>query len=148
MRIHIIGVSTEFMTGIAVLARQIGHDVTASDHCFDGVTRHKLDEIGVQLHDGFNKDNLAYKPDLVVISNDVDSDNQEIAATHRLAIPYLSGSEWLEKYVLDEEIIKKVTTNAASSHKSRNPHIPDTPPTKHAPKIHSETHFKTKRIIK
>ncbi len=146
MRIHVIGVTTEFMTGIATLAREAGHDVTASDHCIDNGTRHKLEAVGVKLQEGFHKDNLAYKPDLVVISKDIGSDNQEILAVHRLAIPYLSGAEWLEKYVLDEEIIKKITPSAALlAQKSRNPHIPDKPVTKHAPKIPPEQNAKFKR---
>jgi UDP-N-acetylmuramate: L-alanyl-gamma-D-glutamyl-meso-diaminopimelate ligase len=145
MRIHVIGVSTEFMTGVATLAREAGHDVTASDHAIDGGTRRKLESVGVTLQEGFHKDNLAYNPDLVIISNDVDGNNQEVVAVHRLAIPYFSGSEWLEKYVLDEDAIKKVMPTAAQAHKSKNPHIPDKPAAKHAPKIPPEKNAKLKR---
>ncbi len=143
MRIHIIGITTDFMTGIATLAREAGHDVTASDHCIDTGTRHKLEKVGVELQEGFSQDNLAYKPDLVVIGNDIESGNQEVKATRRLAIPYLLGSEWLEKYVLNEDVIKKVMGNAASN-KPKNPHIPDKP-IKHAPKISSENNAKFKQ---
>jgi UDP-N-acetylmuramate: L-alanyl-gamma-D-glutamyl-meso-diaminopimelate ligase len=145
MRMHIIGVATEFMTGIATLAREAGHDVTASDHLIDNKTRRELEKIGVNLREGFNKDHLAYKPDLVVIGKEVDLNNQEVVAVHRLAIPHFSGAEWLEKYVLDEDVIKKIMPTAASSQKSRNPHIPDKP-IKHAPKIPLNSHSKTKRV--
>jgi UDP-N-acetylmuramate-alanine ligase len=145
MRIHIIGVSNDFMTGIATLAQEAGHDVTASDHAIDGGTRRKLESVGVKLQEGFHKENLTYKPDIAIISKDVDANNQEVVAVHRLAIPHFSGAEWLEKYVLDDEIIKKVATTAADSHKKHNPHIPEHPATKHAPKIPSERNAKLKR---
>ena len=70
MRMHIIGVATTFMSGLALLARQEGHEVVGSDSCIIPPIRRQLEAAGVQLIEGFSVENLAYKPDLVIIGND------------------------------------------------------------------------------
>jgi UDP-N-acetylmuramate-alanine ligase len=136
MRIHIIGVATTFMTGVALLAEQAGNVITASDTCIDGLTRRTLQENRVQLNDGFHVDNVTYKPDLVIVGKEIDTNNQELVMAHRLVIPTVSGSEWLEKYILNEKIPNNANPdNEKEKPKLGNPHIPDKPAVKHAPKL-------------
>jgi UDP-N-acetylmuramate: L-alanyl-gamma-D-glutamyl-meso-diaminopimelate ligase len=146
MRIHIIGVATTFMAGIALLARQAGSDVTASDSCIDPATRKLLESIDVQLQEGFHTENLAYKPDLVVTGSEVHPNNQELLETHRLEIPCIQGSEWLEGYILNDKWVKNVNPeDKKEKQKSNSPRISEKTNVKHAPKIPPEKNAKLKR---
>lgn len=150
MRIHMIGVATTFMTGLALLARQSGHDVTGSDSCIDPSTRQTLETVGVQLQEGFYMENLAYKPDLVVLGNELHPNNQELVEARRLAIPCILGSEWLEKYILNDKWTKnsKPAEDKKEKQKPHFPHISDKADVRHAPKIPLEPNTKPKRITR
>ena len=100
MRMHIIGVATTFMSGLALLARQEGHEVIGSDSCIIPPIRKQLEAAGVQLIEGFSASNLDYKPDLVIIGNELFPDNEELLAARKRSMPYISGVLWLEEYVL------------------------------------------------
>lgn len=154
MRMHIIGVGTTFMTGLALLARQAGHEVSGSDSCFDLPTRTKLTEAGVILMEGFTPANLADKPELVIIGNDVSAANEELVEARRRAMPYISGALWLEEYVLHDK-----WTNVMPPHygdepfkTSKKPAVPkpsDKNAVKHAPKPPPDPNSKLKsRIVR
>jgi UDP-N-acetylmuramate: L-alanyl-gamma-D-glutamyl-meso-diaminopimelate ligase len=157
MRIHIIGVATTFMTGLAVLARQAGHDVSGSDSCFDLPTRKQLTEIGVTLKEGFSPANLDDKPELIIIGNELVITNAELVEARHRAIPYISGSLWLEEYVLHDKWAKSLPPHFGENSLQKRetekdkPHVPPKPSEKpaviqHAPKIPPESNSKLKRI--
>ena len=52
MRIHILGVSGTFMSGIAVLAQQCGHEVTGSDMNVYPPMSTQLRDQGITLFEG------------------------------------------------------------------------------------------------
>ena len=108
MRMHIIGVATTFMIGLAVLAKQAGHEVSGSDSCIDLPTRAKLEAAGVQIHEGFSIENLDNNPELVIIGNNLHPQNQELLEVHRLAIPFVSGEKWLSEYILHDKWTKNM----------------------------------------
>lgn len=157
MRIHILGVTTTFMTGIALLAKQAGHDVMASDICITGLTRRTLEPLGVKLNEGFHVDNVAYDPDLIIVGKEIESTNQELVAAKNRVVSIMTGSEWLEKYILAEQSPHKTnqqlvndakTLHEKEKHKSPLAAILDKPITKHAPKIPPESNSKLKRITR
>jgi UDP-N-acetylmuramate: L-alanyl-gamma-D-glutamyl-meso-diaminopimelate ligase len=154
MRIHIIGIGTTFMTGLAVLARQAGHDVSGSDSCFDVPTRRQLSEIGVMLKEGFSPSNLDDKPELVIIGNELAITNTELLEARHRSIPYISGPLWLEEYVLHDKWAKSIPPHFGEEplekHEKEKPHAPPKPSekpviVKHAPKIPPDPHSKLKR---
>ncbi len=153
MRMHIIGIGTTFMTGLAVLARQAGHEISGSDSCFDLPTRRQLTDIGVTLKEGFSPANLDDKPELIIIGNELEITNAELVEARRRAIPYISGSLWLEEYILHDKWVKSLPphhgeTPLATSKKD-TPHAPPKPSEKpavqHAPKIPLDPNSKLKR---
>jgi UDP-N-acetylmuramate: L-alanyl-gamma-D-glutamyl-meso-diaminopimelate ligase len=108
MRMHIIGVATTFMIGLAVLAKQEGHEVSGSDSCIDLPTRTELDAAGVEIQEGFSIANLDNNPELVIIGNNLHPQNQELLEVHRLALPCVSGETWLSEYVLHDKWTKNM----------------------------------------
>lgn len=148
MKMHIIGIATTFMKGLALLARQAGHQVSGSDTCFDTPTRKQLTEAGVTLKEGFSPENLSDNPELVIIGNELNITNEELVAARRRAIPYISGVLWLEEFILNDKWAKTVPshydanlpkTGSGKDSKEAAPvhHAPrpsDKPTVKHAPK--------------
>ena len=54
MRLHILGVCGTFMSGIAILAKQSGHEVTGSDLNVYPPISTQLMEQGIQLIEGYD----------------------------------------------------------------------------------------------
>lgn len=132
MRMHIIGVATTFMTGLALLARQAGHEVTGSDSCFIPEIREQLESAGVNIKEPFSVKNLDSKPELVIIGNELFPDNVELLEVRKRAMPYISGALWLEEYVLHDKWSTETTLKEAQKNAPRQELLPKSP--KHAPK--------------
>ncbi len=65
MRIHILGICGTFMGGLAILARQLGHEVTGSDANVYPPMSTLLEKQGIELIQGFDASQLDPQPDLV-----------------------------------------------------------------------------------
>ncbi|WP_374088370.1 UDP-N-acetylmuramate:L-alanyl-gamma-D-glutamyl-meso-diaminopimelate ligase [Methylomicrobium lacus] len=102
MHIHILGICGTFMGGLAVIARQMGHRVTGSDHNVYPPMSTQLESQGIVLMEGYRAENLDPKPDLVVIGNALSRGNPEVEAVLNLGLNYVSGPEWLAKHVLQD----------------------------------------------
>ena len=100
MRIHIMGICGTFMGGLAILARQLGHEVTGSDQNVYPPMSTQLEEHGIALKSGYLPENLNPKPDLVVVGNAISRGNPEMEAVMNLGLHYISGPEWLHDQVL------------------------------------------------
>lgn len=90
------------MGGIALLARQLGFEVTGSDQNVYPPMSTQLEDEGIELVQGFSAGNLEPKPDLVVIGNALSRGNPEIEAVLNLGLPYTSGPAWLSQYLLQD----------------------------------------------
>ena len=57
MHIHILGICGTFMGGLALIARELGHEVTGSDAgCYPPMST-QLEQQGIGLFDGYSADN-------------------------------------------------------------------------------------------
>ena len=100
MHIHIMGICGTFMGGLALLARELGHQVTGSDQNVYPPMSTQLEAEGITLMSGYLPSNLDPRPDLVVVGNAISRGNPELEAVLNLGIPYVSGPEWLYDEVL------------------------------------------------
>lgn len=100
MHIHILGICGTFMGSLAVLARELGHQVTGSDQGVYPPMSTQLEAQGIGLMEGYRADNLAPLPDLVLIGNAMSRGNPEVEAVLNRNIDYMSGPEWLSREVL------------------------------------------------
>ena len=103
MYIHILGVCGTFMAGIAVLAKQLGHEVSGSDENVYPPMSDQLIQQGIVLKNGYSPDNLLPRPDLVIIGNALSRGNSEVEAVLNLGLPYNSGAQWLAENVLRDK---------------------------------------------
>ena len=100
MKIHILGVCGTFMGGIALLAKQLGHQVSGSDTNVYPPMSTQLEEQGIKLCHGYDSEPLHSEPDLVIVGNALSRGNPAVEYTLDKGLPYLSGPEFLARYVL------------------------------------------------
>ena len=103
MHIHILGICGTFMGGLAVIARQLGYQVSGSDqHVYPPMST-QLQQQGIQLMDGYRAENLGDDPDLVIIGNALSRGNPEVEAVLNKGLNYVSGPQWLAEHVLQDK---------------------------------------------
>ncbi len=102
MKIHILGICGTFMGGLAVLARESGHEVTGSDSGVYPPMSDQLAALGIALRDGYSADHIDEDVDLVVIGNALSRGNPEVEAVLDRGLRYTSGAEWLADAVLQD----------------------------------------------
>ena len=68
-RVHILGICGTFMGGVALLARELGYEVTGSDANVYPPMSTMLETAGIAVQEGYSSEHLKPAPDLVVIGN-------------------------------------------------------------------------------
>jgi len=111
------------MGALAGLLKQAGHRVTGSDVAFYPPMGDKLLAWGVELRRGYTPENVADRPELVVVGNVCRRDNPEARAAIDGGLPYLSMPGALETlFLADRHSIVvagthgKTTTTALVTH--------------------------------
>ncbi|MCK4494569.1 MAG: UDP-N-acetylmuramate:L-alanyl-gamma-D-glutamyl-meso-diaminopimelate ligase [Methylococcales bacterium] len=108
MHIHILGICGTFMGGLALIARELGHTVSGSDQNVYPPMSTQLAEQGIHLMSGYHAENLAQKPDLVIIGNALSRGNEEVEAVLNQGFTYTSGAQWLSEHVLQNKWVLAV----------------------------------------
>lgn len=88
------------MGSLAVLAKQLGHQVTGSDQGVYPPMSTQLEAQGIKLIEGYDPEQLNPTPDLVVIGNAMSRGNPVVEAVLNQGLPYCSGPQWLAEHVL------------------------------------------------
>ncbi|WP_410497515.1 UDP-N-acetylmuramate:L-alanyl-gamma-D-glutamyl-meso-diaminopimelate ligase [Chitinibacter sp. S2-10] len=108
MHIHILGICGTFMGGIAALAREAGHKVTGCDANVYPPMSTQLENLGIELIEGFGEEQLSLKPDLFVIGNVVKRGMPLMEAILNAGLPYTSGPQWLGEHLLRDKWVLAV----------------------------------------
>jgi UDP-N-acetylmuramate: L-alanyl-gamma-D-glutamyl-meso-diaminopimelate ligase len=99
-RVHILGICGTFMGGVALLARELGYEVTGSDANVYPPMSTMLDTAGIAVMEGYSSQHLKPAPDLVVIGNALSRGNEAVEYVLDHQIPYVSGPQWLGENLL------------------------------------------------
>lgn len=108
MKIHILGICGTFMAGIAVLARQLGHEVSGSDENVYPPMSLQLQNQGISLQEGFDPIHLNPTPDIVIVGNAMKRGNPCVEYILNYNLPYISGPQWLAENVLKDRWVLMV----------------------------------------
>ncbi len=100
MRIHVLGVCGTFMGGLALLARELGFEVSGSDLNAYPPMSTLLADSGIPLVEGYDPAQLDPAPDLLVIGNAMSRGNPVVERSLEQGIPYTSGPDFLARHVL------------------------------------------------
>lgn len=110
MNIHILGICGTFMGGIALLARELGHEVSGSDANVYPPMSVQLQEAGIHLHEGYSADPLRDgQPDRVIVGNALSRGNPAVEYMLNNKLNYCSGPEWLRDTVLADRQVFAVS---------------------------------------
>ncbi len=98
-KVHITAVCGTGMGALACMLKEIGLEVTGSDHKVYPPMSTFLAEKGIRLRDGFDARNIPENTDLVILGNAVSKDNPEALAADRRGLCYCSMPQALNHFV-------------------------------------------------
>lgn len=108
MHLHILGICGTFMGSLALLARELGHQVSGSDANVYPPMSTQLEAQGIALMEGYRPEHLQPAPDLVVIGNALSRGNPAVEYVLDQGLAYVSGPEWLARHVLQDRWVLAV----------------------------------------
>jgi UDP-N-acetylmuramate: L-alanyl-gamma-D-glutamyl-meso-diaminopimelate ligase len=100
VRIHILGICGTFMGSMALIAREMGYEVSGSDANVYPPMSTQLADAGIVLTEGYDPACLDPAPDLVVIGNAMGRGNPAVEYVLNRGLPFMSGPEWFSRHVL------------------------------------------------
>jgi len=109
MHLHILGVAGTFMAGLALIARQLGHEVSGSDKAIYPPMSDLLAASEVTMIDGYQGEDIPPNTDVVVIGNALSRGVDAVEYVLNERISYTSGPEWLRDNVLDRKRVIAVS---------------------------------------
>ena len=88
--IHLMGICGTAMASLAGLLLEKGFRITGSDENIYPPMSELLENLGIQVMEGYKKENLDHKPDIVIVGNVISSHFEEAQALLKSDIPYTS----------------------------------------------------------
>ncbi|MBC2713971.1 MAG: UDP-N-acetylmuramate:L-alanyl-gamma-D-glutamyl-meso-diaminopimelate ligase [Desulfobacteraceae bacterium] len=107
--IHLIAVCGTGMGALACMLKDLGYAVTGSDaNVYPPMSTFLMGK-GVFIFEGFDGQNLAYGPDLVVVGNAVRKDNPEAVKLNEMGLSFCSMPQALNHFVVADKKALLVT---------------------------------------
>ncbi len=107
--LHILGICGTFMGGIAALAKELGFRVTGCDAQVYPPMSTQLEQLGIELKQGYKVEHFDDEPDLVIVGNAMSRGNVMVEYMLDRNIPYISGPQWLLENVLKDRWVLAVS---------------------------------------
>ena len=79
-RVHLIAIAGTGMGSLAGMLAAAGFEVTGSDQAVYPPMSVQLERWGIRVMQGYRAENLAHRPDLVIVGNAMSRGNPEIEA--------------------------------------------------------------------
>lgn len=105
MKLHILGICGTFMGSLALLARELGHQVSGADENVYPPMSTQLAEAGIELCQGWKSDDVPENCDCVIIGNALSRGNPVVEYVLTQGLPYASGPQWLGEHLLRERSV-------------------------------------------
>jgi UDP-N-acetylmuramate: L-alanyl-gamma-D-glutamyl-meso-diaminopimelate ligase len=109
MRVHILGICGTFMGGIAAIAKAAGHEVSGADQNVYPPMSTQLEELGIELQQGYGQRHVSSNVDCVVVGNALSRGVPVVEALLDSGMPYYSGPQWLADNVLRDKWVLAVS---------------------------------------
>ena len=94
---HLIGIGGTAMASLAGLLKAAGHEVTGSDENVYPPMSTGLQQMGISYNQGYRPENLAPKPDIVVVGNAISRGNPELEAVLIQKLRYTSAAATIKE---------------------------------------------------
>lgn len=109
MHLHILGICGTFMGGIAAIAKQMGFRVSGCDANVYPPMSTQLEQLGIELKQGYLVEHLDDEPDLVIVGNAMARGNPMVEYVLSRKIAYTSGPQWLLENVLKDRWVLAIS---------------------------------------
>lgn len=106
MHLHFLGICGTFMGSLALLAREMGHQVSGCDANVYPPMSTQLEEQGITIYQGYGVEQFAqFKqvPDQVIIGNALSRGNEAVEYVLNNRLVYSSGPQWLSENLLNKK---------------------------------------------
>lgn len=104
------------MGGVAALARGAGHKITGCDRNVYPPMSTQLKELGIEIHEGVDAQQLDINPDCIVVGNVMSRGVEVVEAMLNGPYRYTSGPQWLAENVLhDRHVIAVAGTHGKTT---------------------------------
>ena len=100
--IHLMGICGTAMASLAGLLKQKGYHVTGSDQNVYPPMSTQLESLGIDIMQGYKKENLVPRPDLVIVGNVIAKRYEEAQALLESDIPYTSLPKAMADFVIED----------------------------------------------
>ena len=97
------------MAGLAVLAKEAGHDVSGSDQDVYPPMSTQLESLGIKLMSGYDPSHIDADIECVIVGNVIRRGNPAIESVLDRNLPFVSGPEWLADHVLKNRWVLAVS---------------------------------------
>jgi len=108
MILHILGIGGTFMSGLAVLARELGFTIEGSDQKLYPPMSTQLENLNISLKEGYCAEHLQPAPTLTIVGNALSRGNPAVEYLLDQRLPYRSGPQWLGETVLANRTVVAV----------------------------------------
>jgi len=97
------------MGGIALLARELGNEVSGSDANVYPPMSTQLEQSGIKLMEGDNVAHLKPMPDLIIVGNAWSRGSPLVEEILNRKLPYVSGPQWIDDNILQHRWVLAVS---------------------------------------
>jgi len=108
MRVHILGICGTFMGGLALIARELGWQVSGADQGIYPPMSDQLRAAGIELSEGYASLPGAAQCDAVIVGNAMTRGLPAVEQLLREKRPLISGPDWLYQQVLRKRTVLAV----------------------------------------
>ncbi len=99
--VHLMGICGTAMASLAGLLKDRGYKVTGSDQNVYPPMSTQLEKIGIKIMEGYRRENLTARPDLVIVGNVISRQMEEAQALLESTIPFTSLPAAMGQLVID-----------------------------------------------
>lgn len=100
--IHLMGICGTAMASLAGLLKERGFKITGSDQNVYPPMSTLLEDLGIPIMEGYKKENLDPKPDLVIVGNVITRKHEEAQALLVSDIPYTSLPKAIGEFLIQD----------------------------------------------
>jgi len=102
-KIHLIAVCGTGMGALACMLKNLGFEISGSDHNIYPPMSDFLIEQGIQIMEGFKAGHIRDELDLVVVGNAVTRDNPEVQKLMQAGLPFCSMPQALNRFIAGDK---------------------------------------------
>ncbi|MCX7641604.1 MAG: UDP-N-acetylmuramate--L-alanine ligase [Elusimicrobiales bacterium] len=130
IKVFFIGIGGIGMSGLAIIAKNMGMEVEGSDISKNYITD-RLNQLGIKVYKGHNHQDIKEDISFVIVSSAIKNNNPQLLKAKKLKIPILKRAEFLSLLSKDKKVIavagchgKTTTTGMITSifEKSKKPY--------------------------